>query len=195
MSQGKGLKLTDILVTVVIAIAFGVIYKLWGTIYRLVEPFGLQLNEAIYGMWFIAAVVAFLVVRKPGVALIAELVAAHGEFLLGADWGMWILVYGFFQGLACELVFAAFRYQKFNLFVVGLAGFAAAIGSFAVDVYYGYTLDLALWNMILKYTVRGISGIVIAGIFAYYIVKALEKTGVTNLVRPASKEDYDALEN
>jgi energy-coupling factor transport system substrate-specific component len=57
----KGLTLTDILVTIVIALVFGVVYKLWGPMYNIMKPFGFHLEQAIYGMWFIAATVAFLV--------------------------------------------------------------------------------------------------------------------------------------
>ena len=60
-------------VTFVIAIVFGVIYKLWAPLYEALSMFGLQLDQLIYGMWFIAATVAFLIIRKPGVALIAEI--------------------------------------------------------------------------------------------------------------------------
>ena len=40
---------------------------------------------------------------------------------------------------------------------------------------------------------RSISGIVIAGLLSYLIVKALDQTGVTKLFRPASQKDYDNL--
>jgi energy-coupling factor transport system permease protein len=42
--------------------------------------------------------------------------------------------------------------------------------------------------------VRFIGSIFFAGALAYYLVKVLEATGVTNLVRPASKSDYAALD-
>ena len=53
----KELKLTDILVTIVIAIAFGIVYILWGTVYYAVQPLGLHLDQLLYGMWFIAGTV------------------------------------------------------------------------------------------------------------------------------------------
>ncbi|HIV81970.1 MAG TPA: ECF transporter S component, partial [Candidatus Salinicoccus merdavium] len=66
MAQRKGLTLTDVLITVVIGFVFAVIYSLWGAIYTVLQPLGLHLNELAYGMWFIAAVVAYLILRKPG---------------------------------------------------------------------------------------------------------------------------------
>ncbi|MGM0875705.1 MAG: ECF transporter S component [Bacillota bacterium] len=190
----KGLKLTDILVTIIIALIFGLVYKLWGPLYGVVSTFGLHLEQLIYGMWFIAATVAFLIIRKPGVALLAEVAAAHGEFIFGGEWGVATLIFGLAQGLAAELVFAAFGYKRFNVFVVSLAAIASTIASIVIDYYYGYIGDLALWNLLLMFGARFLGAIIIAGLFAYLIVTALEKTGVTNLVRPASSDDYKALD-
>jgi energy-coupling factor transport system substrate-specific component len=190
----KGLTLTDILVTVVIAIVFGIVYKLWGPLYYAVKPFGFQAEQLIYGMWFIAATVAFLVIRKPGVAFIAEVAAASGEFIMGSEWGLEVLLYGVAQGLAAEVIFALFLYKNFSLFVVSLAAAASSAGSLLFDLYKGYITDLALWNLSLMIGARTIGAILFAGVFAYYLVKALEKTGVTNLVRPASEDDYKALD-
>lgn len=192
--QSLKLRLTDILVTIVIAIVFGIVYKLWSPVYYAVKPFGMQLDQLLYGMWFIAATVAFLIIRKPGVALIAEIGAASAEFVTGSEWGLTVLVSGILQGLFAELVFAAFRYRKFNVGVASLAAIASSIASLIMDLYFSYIDDLSAWNLTLMLTFRTIGSIIIAGVFAYYLVKALELTGVTNLLRPVSKADYDALE-
>lgn len=190
----KGLKLTDILVTVVIAIAFGIVYKLWGPLYAAVKPFGLHADQLIYGMWFIAATVAFLIIRKPGVALLAETAAASGEFLMGSEFGLVVLLYGIVQGLFAEFVFFAFRYKRFDLFTVCLAAAGAGLGSLIMDFAYGEIGDLAAWNLTLFIVARFVGAILFTGVLAYYLVKALEATGVTNLVRPASQEDFNALD-
>ncbi|MBM7553195.1 ECF transporter S component [Thalassobacillus pellis] len=189
----KGLKLTDILVTIVISLIFGVIYKLWGPLYGVVATLGLHIEQLIYGMWFIAAVVAYLIIRKPGVALLAEVAAAQGEFIFGGEWGVATLIFGLGQGLAAELLFAAFRYKRFDMLAASLAGVASAIASIGIDFYYGYIGDLALWNLLILIGTRLLGAVLISGVFAYLLVQALEKTGVTNLVRPASEEDYRAL--
>ncbi|SDJ98474.1 ECF transporter S component [Sediminibacillus albus] len=190
----KGLKLTDILVTIIIALIFGVIYKIWGPLYGLISTFGLQAEQLIYGMWFIAATVAFLIIRKPGVAVLAEVAAAHGEFIFGGEWGVTTLIFGLGQGIAAEIVFAAFGYKRYNVLVVSLAGIASGLASIGIDFYYGYIGDLAVWNLLLLVGFRLAGSVMIAGIFAYLIVRTLEKTGVTSLVRPASNQDFKALE-
>ncbi|MFZ3589853.1 ECF transporter S component [Bacillus sp. DJP31] len=191
--MSRGLKLTDVLITIVIAIVFGVVYKLWGPLYSFVAPLGLHIDQLVYGMWFIAATVAFLIIRKPGVALLAEIAASSGELLLGSQYGVEVLLYGVLQGLGAELVFLLFLYKRFDMGVVILAAIGSTVGSLLMDWYKGYLGDLALWNLSLFIGARTVGAILLAGIFAYVLVKALEKTGVTNLVRTADQSDYDAL--
>ena len=48
------------------------------------------------------------------------------------------------------------------------------------------------FNIIYDCLISG--SILFAGVFAYYLVRVLEATGVTNLVRPASSKDYAELD-
>ena len=57
----------------------------------------LHLNELVYGMWFIAAIVAYLIIRKPGVALIAEFAAASGETIVLLQFDISLIIYGLFK--------------------------------------------------------------------------------------------------
>ena len=77
--------------------------------------------------------------------------------------------------------------------VAMLAGLVTALATFPVDYFYGYLNEVAGWNLFLFILFRSISGIVITGLVSYWLVRALDKTGVTKLFRPASKHDYDNL--
>jgi energy-coupling factor transport system substrate-specific component len=190
----RGLKLTDILVTIVIAVVFGIIYKLWGPMYDVVKPIGVHAEQTIYGMWFIAGTFAYLITRKPGVAILAEVAAASVSALLGSEWGISTLYYGVLQGLGAEIIFAIFLYRNASVWVVSLAAIGAAAGSLVLDFGYGYIESLSTWNYTLLIGLRVVGSIVIAGIFAYYLSKALELTGVTKMLRPGTKKDYAALD-
>lgn len=155
--MSKGLKLTDILVTVVISVVFAIIYRLWGDVSNVVKLAGFQLDQLMYGVWFMAAVVAFLIIRKPGVALLAEIAAASGELIAGSQYGVEALTYGIAQGLGAELIFLLFAYRRFSITAACLAGVASAIASLVFDAFKGYLLDLESWNLIL-YFVFGLSG-------------------------------------
>ncbi|TJY15633.1 thiamine ABC transporter permease [Staphylococcus chromogenes] len=193
MRKKQGLTLSDILVTVLIAVIFAVIYNIWWIAYYTVQPIGLHIDQLMYGMWFAAAVVAYLIIPKMGIALIAEFAAGAGETIVMGRFDIPTIIYAILQGLACEIVFAIFKYKSRTFMVSLLAGMAAALISFPVDWYYGYLNEVATWNLILLIVFRLISGAILAGVFPYYLVKALDKTGVTKLFRSASKEDYDTL--
>ncbi|MFB9273986.1 ECF transporter S component [Cohnella cellulosilytica] len=192
-TRSRGLKLTDILVTIVIAVVFGIVYKIWGPMYDVFKPLGLHAEQLSYGMWFLAGTFAFLIIRKPGAAVLAEVAAASVSALLGSEWGISTLWYGLLQGLGAEIVFAVFLYRNFSVWVASLAAIGAAAGSLVLDFGYGYIDRLTAWNYTLFIGLRLIGSIVIAGILAYSLSKALELTGVTKGLRPASKQDYDAL--
>jgi len=194
-ARSRELRLTDILVAIVIAVVFGVVYKLWGPMYDVVKPIGLHAEQTVYGMWFLAGTFAYLVVRKPGAAVLAEVAASTVSALLGSEWGISTLWYGLLQGLGAEIVFALFLYRSVSasLGVVSLAAIGAAAGSLALDFGYGYIGQLSAWNYTLLIGLRTIGSIAIAGVFAYYLSKALELTGATKILRPASQRDYDAL--
>ncbi|BCU51999.1 thiamine ABC transporter permease [Staphylococcus auricularis] len=191
--MSKGLKLSDILVTVLIAVVFAIIYNIWNFVYNALQVTGLHLEELSYGMWFMAAVVAYLIIPKPGIAVLAEFAAGAGETIVMGRFDIATMIYGLLQGLACEIIFAIFRYQSRSAMVAMLAGLLAAVVTLPLDFAYGYLAEIAGWNLALYIGFRLISGIVVAGLASYYIVKALDKTGVTKLFRQSSRSDYDNL--
>ena len=87
----------------------------------------------------------------------------------------------------------AVRYKTRKLSVAVVAGMTAGIITLPIDWFYNYLSDVALWNVILMFTIRILSGAIVGGALGYAIVRALDQTGVTKLFRPASKKDYDLL--
>lgn len=189
----RGLKLSDILVTVLIAVVFAIIYNVWHFVYDFSKISGLHVEEIVYGMWFMAAVVAYLIIPKPGIAILAEFAAGAGETIVMGRFDVPTMIYGLLQGIACEVIFLIFRYKSRSAAVAMLAGLMAAIITLPLDFAYGYLNELSGWNLTLYIVFRLIGGLLVAGLLSYYIVKALDQTGVTKLFRPASKKDYDNL--
>ncbi|NEU30534.1 ECF transporter S component [bacterium LRH843] len=187
----RGLKFSDLLITIMIGVVFGIVMKFWDDLYTVVKPIFPVARQLLYGMWFMVGPFAFLLIRKPGVALIASIAAAGLSAFIGH--GFSVLLYGLIQGLGAELLFAAFRYKRFGMVVAGFAGVASCFAGLFLDLFYGYA-NLELWALFVKYGLRVVSAFIFTGIFAYLIVRALEATGVTNLVRPVSKEEYNMLD-
>ncbi|MBF4583606.1 ECF transporter S component [Curtobacterium sp. VKM Ac-2865] len=174
-------RVVDIVVASVLAVAVGVVFKLWEFGY---EPLSAAValllpgTQALFGgVWLLAGPIVAIIVRKPGAALYAEIVAASVEALLGTQWGWSTLEAGLVQGLGAELVLALFLYRVYRLPVVVLAGAAAGLALGINDSVLWYAgLDAAFKAV---YIVCGtISGAVIAGLGSWLIVRALARTGV-----------------
>ncbi|REB05578.1 thiamine ABC transporter permease [Sporosarcina sp. BI001-red] len=187
----KKLTFTDLLITIMVGVVFGILMKFWDDLYTVVKPMMPVARQLLYGMWFMTGVFAFLLIRKPGVALIASIAGAGLSAFIGH--GLEVLIYGFAQGLAAELLFAAFRYRKFSMVIAGVAGVFSCAASFGLDMFYGYA-DLETWALVVKYGLRAISAFIFTGVFAVLIVRALEATGVTQSIRPVAKEEYSLLD-
>ncbi|MGN6408970.1 MAG: ECF transporter S component [Curtobacterium sp.] len=174
-------RVVDIVVASVLAAAIGVVFKLWEFGYEpisAVMALVLPGTQALFGgVWLLAGPVVAIIVRKPGAALYAEMVAASVEALLGTQWGWLTLEAGLVQGLGAELVLALFLYRVYRLPVVVLAGAAAGLALGLNDTVLWYPgLDLAFK---VVYVISAIvSGALIAGVGSWLLVRALAATGV-----------------
>ena len=96
----------DIVVTAIIGVTFGVVFWVWNLAWAAVDPaFAVvpAAKDLLYAVWLVPAVLAPYIVRKPGAAVFAEVVAA-GSPVLGASGPTHPV--RFIQGAAAELVFA-----------------------------------------------------------------------------------------
>lgn len=128
-----GWRTLDIVVVAVIAAAFGVFMAGFNVVYQAAGGAAGSPLNVLYGIWLLPAVVAPAIVRKPGAALFAELVAASLSVLLISQWGPDAILSGFLQGLGAELVFALFRYRRYDVLAIALASVASAALAFVHD--------------------------------------------------------------
>jgi energy-coupling factor transport system substrate-specific component len=172
-------RVVDIVVAAVVAVACAVVFVSWNIGSHVLD--GLQaalpgLQAIGYGPWLLGGPLAALIIRKPGAALFGELVAAAVSMLLGAPWGLQTLESGLVQGLAVEVVFAAFAYRVWSWPVAALSGAAAGVVAGFNDWIFWYQGADALF-LTIYIVCAGISGAVIAGIGSWALVKALAQTG------------------
>ncbi|HEU4671864.1 MAG TPA: ECF transporter S component [Candidatus Limnocylindrales bacterium] len=168
----------DIVVAAIIGVAFGVVFIAWNAVWEAVGAVVLPVRSLIYGVWLIPAVLAPLIVRKPGAALFAEMVAAGlSVFLGGTPWGPDALLSGFVQGAAAELVFAFTLYRSYSLPVLGVAAVASAAGAWVHDwaLYYA---DIDTQTMLLVGLAMAISAVVIVALGSVALARALRQAGV-----------------
>ncbi|MEU4422806.1 ECF transporter S component [Actinoplanes sp. NPDC024001] len=171
----------DVVVASVIAVAFGVIFWAWNTVWSVTESafaFFPPAQTLLYGIWLMPAVLGGLIIRKPGASLYTELVAAIISALLGNSWGATVIPQGLVQGLGAELAFAALRYRNYRLPAALLAGALTGLSAAIFD-FFAWNSETALWSYRVPYALLTVvSGTVLAGLGSWLLVRALAPTGV-----------------
>jgi energy-coupling factor transport system substrate-specific component len=171
----------DIVIAAVIGVAFGVVFWAWGVIWSgpldVALAFAPPLKDLGYAVWLIPAVLAPLIIRKPGAALFAEMVAAGVSAFLGSVWGVDTLLSGFVQGAAAELVFAFTLYRLWGFPVLAVAAVASAAAAWIHDwaLYYADT-DLVV--QVVRGVAMAISAVVLVAGGSVALHRSLKRAGV-----------------
>ena len=173
----------DITIASVIAVASGLVFWVFDMV--VTAPSALLsgiipgLEGILSGFWYFAGVIAALIIRKPGAALYAELVAAVLEMLLGNQWGFsGSIVAGLVQGLFTELAFLILMYKRWNVWAAVFAGILTGLAGSVFSFFTTYagvhiTGAFALTNIIANC----ISGAVISGALMWVLYIGIAKTG------------------
>lgn len=180
----------DLVTITTLAVAFGVIFWGWGKAYASLSGLAVfgypPSSAALAGPWLAAGVVGGLIVRKPGAAFATEFLAAAVSTVVlgGTEWGWTVFASGFFQGLGAELIFLLVFYKKFGVVIAMAAGAGAAI----IEAFYEWTQPFtAAWDFGYKLAHLGFltaSGIVVAGLGGWLLVRALAQTGALDAFGP-----------
>jgi len=170
----------DIVVVAIIGVAFGFVFWVWNQAWAAFDPafaFAPWAKDLLYAVWLVPAVLAPLIVRKPGAALFAEMVAAGVSTLFGSPWGPDTILSGFVQGAAAELVFAFTLYRVYTLPVLIVAAVASAAAAWVHDwaLYYS---GVSLQVQLVRGLMMAISAVVIVAFGSLWLERALRRTGV-----------------
>lgn len=184
MEKKNAWKLKEIILTAMICIVFGVVYLaavyLASFIATALTPAGLAPlgNELVFGVWFMAATLAGYILQKPGVAIVAEVIAAVIEVLLGNWFGPMVIVSGIIQGAGAEIVFAAGKYKKFDGNIMYAASAGCCVASFLWSfVRSGYG-KFSIPFLAFLFVVRLVSSMLFSGFICKKIGDSLAKTGL-----------------
>ena len=195
----KAWELKDIIMMAILGVVFSAVYLAvfdGGVLLStLLAPAGLGnfSFEIIYGVWFMAATLAAYIIRKPGVALLTEVLASAIELLMGNSGGLTVVLTGVIQGAGAELVFALFRYKKWDLVSMSLAGMMSAVFIFVYELFYLNYIALAPTLLIAQLAVRFISAIVFSGVICKLAGDGLAKTGVVKSYAIGAKAEVDKV--
>ena len=175
----KSITIFEMVLTTVVAVALGVSFWGWTFVYEIAKPV-LKVSGLSYlvaGFWILASVLLSQIIRKPGIAIIASVIAAFVESLL-THWGIMSVLWGLVQGLGAELIFIFFLYRKWDLKVLILASAMSATLSYSLDFYLYDYKNLSLGFNLTQFISFIVSSIFLAGFFSEILTKRLVKLGL-----------------
>ncbi len=189
-SAPVGWRTIEIVTAAMTGVVFGVVYWGWSSAYNtLVTPLTSLLGPSqglLGGPWLIAGVVAGLLVRRPGAALLAELLAAVVEAVLVTAWGWTTVISGALQGLGVEVVLAVFLFRRFGWLVAALSGAAAAFAEWCYE-WHAYWVGYSVGWKLAYLGFFALSGALVAGVGGWYLTRAVAATGAVDAL-PAGRE-------
>lgn len=194
-------RVVDIVVASVIGVASGVLFWAWGqawTPLSSVLAFLPGLEGLLSGGWLFAGVLGGLIIRKPGAALYTEIVAALVSMAVGTQWGFTTLIWGVVQGIGAELGFALFAYANYRLIAALVSGAFAGIAVGLLDTSFSSIAAYDIVPRAIYFAAAVTSGIVIAGLVSWLVMRALAATGALDRfaagreARPSVVADPDA---
>jgi energy-coupling factor transport system substrate-specific component len=185
-----GWRTVDLLTIAFLGAAFGIAYWGWDLAYQAPANALGGLFPPLQGItgapWLMAGVVGGLVVRRPGAALLCEVVAALVSMLPGTQWGFATLVSGILQGLGAEIAFALLGYAAFGLGAALLAG-ALSAPLEAVYEWFVYWTDWG-WGYKIAYgLILTAAGAVVAGGLGWLLTRGLATAGALNAFPPGQE--------
>ncbi|HLZ25950.1 MAG TPA: ECF transporter S component [Chloroflexota bacterium] len=171
----------DFIVSAALAVPLGLVWSFaYGFVWLTARGIQPLLGDVFDGFYIVGGVLVGYVIRRPGAALLGELLAAAIEIPF-TGFGAVVLWLGLVQGLGVEIVFLATRYRRFDLPIMLLAG---AIGALVAVVGYSYPaegwLGLAAGVQIVRLVLKLVGGAILAGLVGKLIGDALVQTGVLN---------------
>ena len=184
MKQGFEWKLKDVLMVGINGVLFSILYL--GMVYLgtfltgIMTPFGLGAAgyEPIFGIWFMAGIFTVYVIQKPGVGLVAEMLAALLEVLMGNMFGPTVFITGMVHGLGAELGFAIFHYKKYDMRSVLCSSLFCTVLSFLWNTWNSQYYLLEGRIIAIMVVIRLISAVIFGGIGSKLLADGLARAGV-----------------
>ncbi len=190
----------DIVVTAALAVATGISFIVYDWVYVVGQSLLGGIAQAVLeGLWLLGALLVPYIVRRPGSAIVGELVASLVEASFN-PFGIVVIVSGILEGVGAEVVFLLSGYRRINRTVMVIAGAFDAFLFFVVWISWrqgyvafadgGLVFKQAPLVVLTYLVVETISG-GLAGLLAKAIGDALVPTGVLDgfLIAAGRKQD------
>ncbi len=160
------------ILSVISAVAYAGLGQLWAALTAATGPLG----GAFLGLFQFGHILAFAIIRRPGVAFITSVLSTVVQSLLGDPAGVYVLGWGIMHGIGAELIFAIFRYRNTSWLSLCFASGTAAIFGHLWS-YYLYGWEAAMYLFYISIPILFVSSALESGLIAYGISSLLEKHG------------------
>ncbi|MEX2143688.1 MAG: ECF transporter S component [Anaerolineales bacterium] len=167
----------DLMVTIVIGLAFGVLLIPVTYAYAALLSLGILARALLSGVYYLPAAFSAYVVRKPGAILLVSLVSALVAMPFTA-YGFIVLIIGALTGIIGELVIWFFtRYRNFSMGRMALAGGIAGLLEFLLILASLRTTQFEIGILVVALLVSALT-FMLCAILAKVLADAVARTGV-----------------
>jgi len=173
----------DLVLVSLLAAASGVVYTGVGQVWLALTAGTGPIGGAFLGVFQFGHLVAYALIRKPGVAFATSVLSTVTQALIGDPTGIYVLGWGVAHGIGAEAVFAALRYRHWGWMALALAaGVGAILGHLWSFWLYGW--QGALFLFWLSIPILFLSSALESGLLAFAIVKAVARSKVWKPEQP-----------
>lgn len=179
LSLFHSITIFEIVLTTVVAVALGVAFWGWTFVYEIAKPF-LKIYGLSYlfaGFWIFSSVFLSHIIRKPGIAFIASIIAAFIESIL-THWGLMSIIWGIVQGFGAEIIFFIFSYKRWDWPNLILAAVVAAFFSYSLDYFFYDYKNLSNTFNFIQLISFLFSSALLAGVLSKIVANRLMKMGL-----------------
>lgn len=147
-----------------------------------VVPGGMQFLAGVHVLWL---VIALGLVRKPGAATMTGVLKGAVELLSGNPLGLLVLAYGVLAGLTVDAIWLLLGGRD-HVVCYALAGGLGAASNVIVLKFAGSlpVKGVAGTGLAALAVVAFVSGVLLAGLLGWWLLKTLRIAGVVGAVRP-----------
>jgi energy-coupling factor transport system permease protein len=169
----------DIVVMAALIALGGVFKAYWGQLRLVFESIVGPYAEFVIGPGFyLWAILACYLVRKPLSGTISMTLGGVVEILAGNPFGLPVLLFDFWEGLGPDISYNfIFKNKRYDLVVAIIGGILSAdLGLVYGWIYFGFSKlpPIAFIIYVIEVTLSGVA----AGLIGYYLAKGLERIGV-----------------
>jgi len=169
---------SEVLATAAIALVFAIALMPFTYLVVALAAAGPIVQGLLVGVWLVPSVMVLYVVRRPGSAILAQLIIALA-LIPFTPYGLAYLINVLNYGVWAELAFALVtRYRNFGLLRVMVAGAVSMTFLFALALFGLGFINLGTGTILLLAAVYALGGAVVGGLLGRVLTDAILRTGV-----------------